>query len=114
MKSWTLYALGCVIAIALVGAVAWSFTDSAGHRVMLASAAIALAVQLLAFTMARLLQPTHLLLGWGLGSVLRVVALMTYAVVVAKVWRAPLTPALLSFTAFLFVTTVFEPVFLKR
>jgi hypothetical protein len=103
-----------VVAIALNGALAWAFTDAAGHRVVLASAAIEFAVQVLAFTVARLLQPRNLLLGWGLGSVLRLVALVVYAVVVARLWRAPLTPALLSFAAFLFVTTVFEPVFLKR
>jgi hypothetical protein len=114
VKSWVLYASGCVIAIALIGAIAWAFTDAAGHQVILASAAIALVVQLMAFTVARLLQPRNVLLGWGLGSVLRLVVLVVYAVVVAKLWRAPLTPALLSFVAFLFVTTVFEPVFLKR
>ena len=114
MKAWLLYALGCVIAIALVGAIAWAFTDAAGHRVILSSAALALAIQIVAFTVARLLQPRHLLLGWGLGSVLRLVGLVIYALVVAKFWKAPLTPALLSLAAFLFVTTVFEPVFLKR
>lgn len=114
MKSWILYAAGCVVAIALIGAIAWAFTDAAGHATILVSAAIALAVQVTAFTVARLLQPRHLLLGWGLGSVLRLVVLVIYAVVVARLWGAPLTPALLSFVAFLFVTTVFEPVFLKR
>jgi hypothetical protein len=114
MRSWGLYAAGCVVAIALIGAIAWAFTDSAGQQSIVTSAAIALVVQLTAFTVARLLQPRHLLLGWGLGSILRVVALIIYAFVVARLWRAPLTPALLSFAAFLFVTTVFEPVFLKR
>jgi hypothetical protein len=114
MRSGLLYAASCVIAIALIGAVAWAFTDAAGQQTILVSAAIALGVQLTAFTMARLLQPRHLLLGWGLGSVLRLVVLVIYAVVVARLWRAPLTPALLSFVGFLFVTTVFEPVFLKR
>jgi hypothetical protein len=66
---------------------------------VLASACLALAVQMIAFAMARLLQPRHLLLGWGLGSVLRLVALVLYAIVVAKLWRAPITPALLSFVA---------------
>lgn len=114
MRAWLLYAAGCVVAIALVGAVAWGFTDAAGHRVILFSAGLALAVQLVAFTVARLLQPRHLLLGWGLGSVLRLAALVLYAFVVARHWRAPLTPALLSLASFLFVTTIFEPIFLKR
>jgi hypothetical protein len=114
VKSWALYAAGCVVAIALVGAIAWVFTSAAGQQTILASAVIALAVQVTSFTVARLLQPRHLLLGWGLGSALRLVALVIYALVVAKLWRAPLTPALLSLATFLFVTTIFEPVFLKR
>jgi hypothetical protein len=114
MRAWVLYAAGCIVAIALLGAIAWAFTDAAGQQTILVSAAMALGVQLTAFTVARLLQPRHLLLGWGVGSALRLVVLVTYAVVVARLWGAPLTPALLSFVAFLFVTTVFEPVFLKR
>jgi hypothetical protein len=114
VKSFVLYLASCIVAIALIGAIAWGFADAEGHRVMLVSAGLALAIQLVAFTVARLLQPRHLLLGWGLGSVLRLVALVLYAVVVARLWRGALTPALLSFAAFLFVTTVFEPVFLKR
>jgi hypothetical protein len=54
------------------------------------------------------------MLGWGLGSVLRLLTLVVYAVLVAKAARASVTPALLSFVGFLFVTTVIEPLFLKQ
>lgn len=116
MKPYAQYGGLCLLIIAVVGAIAAAFTagEGGGRQAILASAALALVVQLLAFGVARLLQPRHLLLGWGLGSVMRLVALVLYAVVVAKLWRAPITPALLSFAAFLFVTTVVEPVFLKR
>lgn len=114
MKSSAQYAASCLVIIAVIAAIGWAFTNEAGRRAVLASALLALGVQMIAFTVARLLRPRHLLLGWGLGSVLRLVALVLYAVVVARLWRAPLTPALLSFAAFLFATTVVEPIFLKR
>jgi hypothetical protein len=114
VRGFVEYAASSLVIIALIGAIAWAFTGQAGRQVVLASACLALAVQMIAFAMARLLQPRNLLLGWGLGSVLRLVTLVLYAIVVARLWRAPVTPALLSFVAFLFATTVVEPVFLKR
>lgn len=109
-----LYAASCVVAVALLGAIAWGFLDGPARRVLLVSAALAVLVQMVAFTVARLLRRRNLMLGWGLGSLLRLVVLGVYAVVVARVWPAPLAPALLSFVGFLFVTTVFEPVFLRQ
>jgi hypothetical protein len=114
VKPFAQYAAVCIVMIAVVGAVAWAFVSPAGRQAVLASAAFALGVQAIAFSVARLLPPRHLLLGWGLGSLLRLAALVLYALVVAKLWRAPLAPALISFAAFLFVTTVVEPVFLRR
>ena len=114
MKAFGLYVLSCVLIVAILAAIAFAFAGPAGQRVVLASASLTIAVQILAFGIARALQRQNLMLGWGLGSVLRLVALVLYALVVAKLWRAPITPALLSFVAFLFATTVVEPVFLKR
>lgn len=114
MKPFALYTAACVAIVVVVGGAASLFTDSDGRQAVLASACLALGVQLIAFAVARLLQPRHLVLGWGLGSVMRLVALVLYAVVVAKLWRAPMAPALLSFVAFLFVMTVVEPLFLRR
>ena len=81
---------------------------------MLVSAGIAAVVQVVAFTMARLLLRKNVLLGWGLGSVLRLVVLVVFAVILATTARATMTPALLSFVGFLFITTVIEPIFLKQ
>ena len=114
MKTFALYALICLVIVTVIGGVAWALTDPAGRSVVIVSACLAFAVQMVAFAVVRVMQPRHLMLGWGLGSVLRLVALVLYAVVVAKWWRAPITPALLSFVAFLFATTVVEPIFLKR
>lgn len=114
MRGFALYAAACVVAVALIGAIAWGFVSPAARTTLLASAGLAVAVQMVAFAVARLLRRRNLMLGWGLGSLLRLVVLVVYAVVVAKVWQAQLAPALLSFVGFLFVTTVFEPVFLKQ
>lgn len=114
MRAGALYTSSCVIAIALLGAIGWSFLDAPGRQVMLVSAGIAVAVQVVAFAMARLLLRKNVLLGWGLGSALRLVVLVVFAFVVARTARATLTPALLSLVGFLFVTTVIEPIFLKQ
>lgn len=114
MRGFAEYVAACLVISALIGAIAWAFTGPAGRQAVLVSASLAVAVQMIAFAIARLMQPRHLLLGWGLGSVLRLVTLVLYALVVARLWRAPMTPALLSFAACLFATTVVEPVFLRR
>ena len=114
MKAHALYAGACVLAIAVVGGAASLFTGAAGREAVLASAVLALVVQLVAFSVARMVPGKHLLVGWGMGSAMRFVALGLYALVVAKLWQAPVMAAMLSFAAFLFVTTVIEPLFLKR
>jgi hypothetical protein len=114
MRAFALYAAATAIAVALVGAIGWGFLSPAAREVLLASAALAVVVQLVAFGIARRFIRSNVMLGWGLGSLLRLVVLVVYAILVAKVWQAPVAPALLSLVTFLFVTTVFEPVFLKQ
>ena len=113
MNAMAKYLASCVGIIAVVGAIAWAVKPGNGEAIAL-SAGLALVVQLLAFSIARLAQPKNMMVGWGLGSALRLLAVVLYGVVVAKLWRASMAPALLSFVAFLFLTMVVEPVFLKR
>ena len=114
MRPFVLYSAACIAAIGVVGAIAALFTEGLGRQAILASAVLALLVQLLAFGVARMFRGRHVFVGWGTGSAMRFVALAFYALIVAKLWAAPATVALLSFAAFLFVTTVIEPLFLKR
>ena len=114
MRGFAEYGVSCVLIIAIVGAVAWMLADSLGQHWIMASAVLAFVLQLVAFGVARLMGPRNVMLGWGLGSALRLVLLVIYALLLAKLWRAPIAPALLSFAAFVFLTTVVEPVFLKR
>ncbi|HYC51718.1 MAG TPA: hypothetical protein VEB19_11465 [Gemmatimonadaceae bacterium] len=114
MRAFVLYVAGCVVIVALIGAIAWSFVGEGGRSAMLVSAGLAVVVQAVAFTLALVMRRRNVLVGWGLGSLLRLVVLVVYALVAAKTMRSALTPALLSFVGFLFVTTVIEPIFLKQ
>ena len=114
MKSFGFYAATCAAIILVVGGVAWVLTGPDGRPTVLAAAAVAFGVQLIAFAIARHMQAGNVFLGWGLGSLLRLITLALFALIVARLWRAPLTPALLSLAGFFFITTVVEPLFLKR
>jgi hypothetical protein len=114
MKAFGLYVGACAVLIAIVGGVALWVVNPGARQTVVVSAALALVVQAATFLVARRIVPQNLMLGWGLGSLIRLLAVVLYALVVAKLWRASLTPALLSFVGFLFVTMVIEPLFLKR
>ena len=114
MKGFGGYFLTVLAGIAVVGTVAWAFTDAAGRQTVVVSALVTAVVQAAAFATTRALSKKQMWVGWGLGSLIRLISLVLYAVIVARLWRAPITPALLSFAGMLFVTTVVEPIFLKR
>jgi hypothetical protein len=115
MKTFAWYALSAAAIIGAIALAVVAFVGSLGRQAVLVSAALALVVQLVAFGIARQFRTAErMMLGWGLGTILRFVALVLYGLVVARLWRAPLAPALLSFVTFLFVTTIVEPVFLTR
>lgn len=105
-----LYGLACVVLIALTGAVFALLYDSAGERrAVMASAAVALVVQLLAFALARLLaEEGHGIAGWGLGAAICIVALVIYGFAGRALGLAP-NAALLSLATFFFVTELIEP-----
>jgi len=114
VRALGLYMGASAVLVAIVGAVALFVVDAQARQTVVVSAAVALVVQAATFLVARRIIPKNLILGWGLGSLIRFLAVVLYALVVAKLWRASLTPALLSFVGFLFVTMVVEPLFLKR
>ena len=114
MKSFAGFTGACVAIIAVIGGAAAPFSGPDARQAILASALLALGVQLAAFSVTRLLRHAHAMLGWGIGSGMRLVALVLYAIVVARLWHPPVAAALLSFAGFLFATTLVEPLFLKR
>ena len=89
------------------------FRGPGGRRAVLVSAVIALVVQAVAFTLARLAAPGHVFKAWGVGTVLRFGTLIVYALVLLKPLELPAVPALLSLVSLFFVTTVLESLLLR-
>ncbi len=77
------------------------------------SAALAVAVQLAAFPLGRLAGVNNVMARMGAGAILRLLTLVVYAVLVAKVLMLPLAAALVSLAAFFFLTTLLEPLLIK-
>ena len=114
-KGWALYA---ATTIALICAVGWLLTlafpgpgDAAAVRL---SAAVAIVVQLAAFAVTNAIVPRNLIAGWGVGSLLRFLSLVIYALLAVKVLGLAPVAALVSLATFLFLSTLIEPLFLRR
>jgi hypothetical protein len=101
--------MGLLALVALLLAV---FRGPGGRRAVLVSLAIALVVQVVAFALARLAAPGNVLKAWGVGTVLRFVTLVVYALVLIKPLGLPAVPALMSLVSLFFVTTVLESLLL--
>jgi hypothetical protein len=115
VRSWALYGLAAVVLIAGVG---WLLTlgfsgprDAAAIRL---SAVVALVVQLAAFAVTSAIAQRHLIAGWGVGSLLRFLTLVVYALLAVKVLGVAPVAALVSLATFLFLSTLIEPLFLRR
>jgi hypothetical protein len=115
VRSWAAYAL---VAIASIAAAGWLLTlgfpgsrDAAAIRL---SAIVAIVVQLVAFAVTKAVAQRHLIAGWGAGSLLRFLTLVVYALLAVKVLSLPPVAALVSLATFLFLSTLIEPLFLRR
>lgn len=102
-------AVGLTVLVALLFAM---FDGPGGRRAVLVSVAIALVVQTVTFTLARLAAPGNVLKAWGAGTVLRFLTLVVYALVLIKPLGLPAVPALMSLVSLFFVTTVLESLLL--
>ena len=83
-------------------------------RAIWVSLGVAVLVQVLAVLVARSFGRERILVGWGMGALLRLLAVLVYAFAVIPLLGLPLAPALLSLVAILFVTTLFEPFLLTK
>ena len=87
--------------------------DSPGDsRALKVSALVAIAVQLASFTIARRMPVSSMMLGWGLGTLLRVLVLTVYALLVVPALGLPRSAALVSVVVFMIVSMLIEPLFL--
>lgn len=87
--------------------------DDAARSAFRVSAAIAVFVQLLGFAVARAVARENVMAGWGLGVLLRFAAVFAMAFATGRL-ALPVGPTLMSLVAFLFVSTLIEPLFLKQ
>ena len=106
------------IAVALALAIGWVLTlvwrAPAERSAVVASGILALVTQMFAFAAVRLAPPENVMAGWGIGILLRFVVLVGWGFVAPRAFGLPLAPALMSLAAFLFATSIAEPVLLTR
>ncbi len=79
------------------------------------SAAVAIPVQLAASSLGRVAGlSNNVMARIGTGALLRMMTIITYALIVAKALTVPLTAALVSLLTFFFLTTLIEPLLIKQ
>lgn len=87
--------------------------DSLARETVQASAIVAVVVQTITFIVARLVAREQVMAGWGLGVLLRFLAVAVWGFLGVKALGLMVGPALLSLALFFFVTTLVEPLFLQ-
>ena len=97
---------------AAIMTIVWS--TPAEERAIWLSAAIAFVVQMLAFGIATVVRRDQVIVGWGLGALMRLVTLSVYALVFVQALGLPATAALVSLATFFFLSTLVEPLLLAR
>lgn len=109
-RAVVLYGLLSLLAIALAGGVFTAIYGSGAERQAIwASAVVALVVQVLAFTVARLMVASgHGIAGWGLGAIICLLALVVYGFA-SRALGMPQNAALLSLATYFFLTELIEP-----
>ena len=78
-------------------------------RAIWTSIGVGLVIQVVALLVARSFGRERMMVGWGIGALLRLVALLAYGWAVVPVLGLPLAPAMISLVAVFFVTTLVEP-----
>jgi hypothetical protein len=116
MKRFALFALVCAVLVgglaAGVVAVYGQRLGEDGARAVVMSAGIAFTVQCLTFGIWKALMPLGVWMGWLMTVGLRFLVVIGHGVIGAPLLGLPMTPALLSLAAFIFMTSVIEPLFL--
>jgi hypothetical protein len=83
-------------------------------RAIWTSVGVAVVVQVLAVLIGRSFGKDRLLVGWGMGALLRLLAVLVYGFAIIPALGLQMAPALLSLVVILFVTTLFEPFLLTK
>ena len=113
----TRYLVAIVAVVVIAGAfLSLAFRGPGDMTAVWVSAAVALAVQVAAFAVTRSVGGGggNLVTKMGTGALLRFLALVVYAVLTATVLHLPLVAALISIATFFFLTTLIEPLLIRR
>jgi hypothetical protein len=112
---WRYASTGLLIVLAAVAAL-WSFLDAAGHRSILAAAAIAWPVQVVA--LATLLhakdEPSKFMVWWGLGILARVGIVIALGLGLSRFEGMQPAVLLLGVAGFFFGLLLLEPAFFNQ
>jgi hypothetical protein len=107
-----------LVTVATIAVVAWlltlALTGPGTSSAIAISAAVAAVVQIAAFAVTRSMIPRNVIAGWGAGSLVRFLTLFVYGLLAVKVLALPPVPALMSLVVFFFLSTLLEPLFLRR
>lgn len=107
-----------LVTIALVAIAAWlltlALTDAGAASAIGISATVAIVVQIAAFAVTARMAAKNVIAAWGAGALARMLTLFVYALLAVKVLGLPAAPALISLAVFLFLSTLLEPLFLRR
>lgn len=107
-----------IVTIALVAISAWmltlALTGAGASSAIGISATVAVIVQIAAFAATKRMAPANIVAAWGMGALVRMLTLFVYALLAVKVFGLPPVPTLLSFAVFLLLSTLLEPLFLRR
>lgn len=87
------------------------FTSPAEHGAIQISALLAVAVQMVTFVIARKAS-RNMMVGWGVGTLVRVLSVVLYALIVVPAYGLPRSAAMVSLVIFLFVSMLVEPLLL--
>lgn len=115
MTSVVRFSAACAAVIGTSWAIAMAlFPDAAVRRGLGVSAGVAFVVQVVAFPVVRTMaRRKNVMVGWGIGVMVRFVALFIFALVAVPRLGLPLGASLMGLAVFLFISTLMEPLFLK-
>ena len=110
IRSVGLYLVVSVLVIAAAGWVLLLIYPGAdGQRAIIASALLALVIQMVAFILLQLFKGKNVIAGWGLGALLRFGGLGVYALFATRALGLDMNTALVSLACFLFLSMLIEP-----
>ena len=115
LRAGVIYALVASSLIAVSAVVlGMAFQSDAEQRAIGVAALVAFTVQMVGFAIARSLGREQMMLGWGLGSLLRMITLAVFGFVIARALGLPPNAALISLATFFFVSMIIEPLLLAK